>query len=216
MTTEDRSKPHENDEPRETKPQAKQEISFEITPQMLQAIPGLQIPVQNQATDNTAPSSQPPKQLEAVVRLIESGKEVGEQGNSAESQVASQIILISSAILGAIGVLSLNNSGKIPWPEGVLLLLAVVGLGTSLIAGVSHFMSERKFWYNNREKIVSALNIVSAIASPADRNNAAAQASNQLIEKSSEGAFWVQIVSFAIGILALIILAISTIVIKLY
>jgi len=160
---------------------------------------------------------QAPQQLPNVAGLVNGVSEATKEGNSSESQVPSQIILISSAILTIVGVFALNTDAKkISWPIGVLLLIAVFGLGVALLAGVFHFTSERRFWYGNREKGVFALGILAGIQNDVDRDRAAALATNQMNPSSNRAPFYVQTVSFTLGVTSLLILVVAEIVIKMH
>lgn len=198
----------------EVSSQESQTIRFQIPPPGVQPQPVFQISSQGaQPQPLTQPSAQDQSgTLKNVESLIESVQEATKEGNRSESQVPAQIILIASAILAAVGVASFDtHSRHIAWPTGVLLLIAVIGLGVSLLSGVLHFMTERKFWYRNRERGIFALNILSAVSNPVDRDNAALQASGLMSQGSSRGALWLQVTSFLIGVSALVVLVVAKI-----
>src|ERR1039458_9768740 len=119
----------------------KQANNSEQLPQLQQpSLPSIQLQIPSIAT--------PQQPVTNTQTLLESLKDFVTQGNKAEEKVALQIILISSAILAIISGIGLSSNGsKISIAAGILLILAIIGLGVSLVAGVMHFISERKFWY---------------------------------------------------------------------
>jgi hypothetical protein len=113
-----------------------------------------------------------------------------QEGNKAEAQIVSQIILISSAVLVIVGVFVVNPDLKhISRAAGSILLIAVGGLGLSLLAGVFHFVVERSFWYQNAKT-----------DGPVIKTNGPSQI-----------PLWSQVLLFTLGMLALIILVLSQI-----
>lgn len=168
--------------------------------------PQIQFQIQNQPEQGLPP---------AVSQLLNSVKVNTEEGNASEAQVSSQIILIASAILAIVGVYALNSDIKqIPWETGSILLIAAIGLGSSLLAGVFHFASERKFWYKNREAGIFALDIIFKVSNPQDQNQAAQLAAEKLDVSSKRHAFWTQIICFAVGVVSLIVLVCAIIISK--
>ncbi len=156
--------------------------------------------------------------LPNVVNLIKVIDDSTLEGNRSESQVSSQIILIASAVIAILGVFALNSEDGSPrqfsWQIGSLLVIAVIALGMALASGIMHFVLERRFWYENRQRGMDAVGIISAIGNPTDRNNAAAAASNQLKPGSNRTAFYLQVLSFFIGVIALLILVVSEVISK--
>jgi len=177
-----------------------------------------QIIVQNASPQQQSQAIQQP--LPNVVNLIDNMTDATKEGNKSEAQVSSQIILIASAIIAIVGVFALNTDSKssqhFSWQVGTLLIVAIAGLGTALAAGVMHFVLERRFWYGNRQKSMDAIGLLAAISNPEDRNNAAAAATNQMKPGSNRIAFYLQVISFFIGVLALLILVVSEIVAKVH
>lgn len=148
--------------------------------------------------------------------LLEASKEFVAQGNSAEEKVALQIILISSAVLALVGGLGISNQNNVSFTVGVgmLLIIAVIGLGLSLVAGVVHFMLERKFWYDGWRKGADALKIIQTMSNPTEKENAALIAISSTPQGSNRTAFWLQIISFLIGVMSLLIIIVIGIISK--
>jgi hypothetical protein len=147
--------------------------------------------------------------------LLESLKDFVIQGNKSEEKVALQIILICSAILAIISSVGLSKDiDDLDVAVGLLLITAVTGLGVSLIAGVIHFISERKFWYTNWGKASDALKVMQTMSNPAERENAALVALSNTEPRSSRVAFWIQIISFLVGVTSLLVLIVAAIISK--
>jgi hypothetical protein len=177
-------------------------------PPVPQGLPAIQLQI-----PTIAAPQQPVSNTQA---LLESNKDFVSQGNQAEEKVALQIILISSAILAIIsGVGITKENQNINVAFGILLILAVLGLGVSLISGVLHFISERKFWYKNWMTSSDALKMIQTMANPAERENAALVALANTEPSSNRIAFGIQIVSFLIGVVALLIIIVTAIIIRL-
>lgn len=198
-------------------PQAIPQIQFEM------AQPGQQIPLVQFLPQSTpqliAQTQQPvtPQILKNVQDLVDTMTNSTKEGNVSEAQIPSQIILISSAILAVVGVFALGSGSEdvtLGVSKAILFITAVVGLAVSLLTGVLHFLSERKFWYRIREKSQFALNIISAVKTDADRDNAALQASRLMDSGSSRMAIWVQMISFSVAMIALVTLVLMAIVEK--
>ena len=161
------------------------------------------------------PNANPQHQVSNVQTLIESARDFASQGNGAEEKVALQIILISSAILAIIsGVGIAKDSISLPIAATILLIFSVLGLGVSLIAGVVHFVTERDFWYKNQRKASDALNLIEKMVDPEEKERTAFQALSDTNPNSNRAAFWIQILSFSIGSVSLIILIIAGIISK--
>lgn len=203
-----------NEPGKENKPDG---LPAQEQPQTIQFQIPFQVPLQQPLT-NQQLAPEAPRELPNVVALVNGVNESTKEGNSSESQVPSQIILIASAILTIVGLFALNSDStrKISWQVGTLLLLAIFGLGVALLAGVLHFTSERRFWYGNRERGIFALNMLAGIQNDADRDRAAALATNQMNNNSSRLAFYTQAISFTIGVIALLILIVAEVISKIH
>ncbi len=159
------------------------------------------------------PVAMPQRPITNTQALVESIKDFTSQGNQAEEKVALQIILISSAVLAIIGGVAVNRgTNSIGIIAALFLIVSVAGLGISLLTGVIHFISERRFWYKNREKAVDALKVIGTMQNPVDKENAALAALSNTQEGSSRAAWIIQLVSFLVGASALIVLVVAAVV----
>jgi hypothetical protein len=155
-------------------------------------------------------SATPVQQLTAMT------VEATQEGNRSEERVSLQIILIDSAILAIIGGIGLSQNDKLHFsaPAAILVILSTLGLGLSLFAGVMHFILERQFWYGLRKHGRTTLNVASVVQNADDQNRAAVQAAIDAPQGSNRVAFWIQVVSFMVGIVPLIILICANIISK--
>lgn len=135
-----------------------------------------------------------------------------ELGNKAEARVSVEIIFISSAVLAIVGVISDSSSLRLTKFDGVFLAIASLGLGLSLLAGVAHFWSERRFWYSIREKGQLVTDILDKMPEDAKEKDAAAKyAYNQLATGSNILAYRIQLSAFSIGMVALTVVIVARI-----
>jgi hypothetical protein len=154
-----------------------------------------------------------PRQKSNTEILLEANRDLGNQGNAAEEKVALQIILISSAILAIVSAVGFSKiETPIALPAGILLVIAVLGLGVSLVAGITHFITERAFWYGNGRRSSEALKLISNLTSDIEKEKAAYAALGSLEPASNRAAFWVQILSFLVGVIGLVILIIAAVI----
>jgi len=163
------------------------------------------------------PAAQIPRQSASNLQiLLESTKENVTQGNRAEEKVALQIILISSAVLAIVGSLGISQDGQIRLniEAGILLVVALLGLGISLVAGVIHLILERKFWYEGFEKSVDALKIIETMHNDVDKEKAALASLSTQPRSSNRVAFWMQNVCFLVGVVSLLVILITGVIQK--
>ena len=134
--------------------------------------------------------------------------------NLSESVVAAQIILIASAVLAIVGALVFNNNlAHVSVITGTLLLISVLGLGLSLLSGVVHFWSERKFWESIRQELLIRRSTILSTISKSEEQELAAETVTKDFSRGSNRFFWVvQLLSFVSGMGALLLLLIARII----
>ena len=142
--------------------------------------------------------------------LLDSRRENTDSANAAEETVSKQIILINSGALALVGGMVVNHTGTLDLSTKIFLTIAATMLITSFIAALIQLvLSHRLFLFVHRT--LTDIISVAQHMPQTEFEKFYEKKLKELPSKSSTLPYWIELITFALGAIFLVLLIFTSI-----